>query len=167
MLFQVCPVKVHVDDAFVGLDDAVLKAGADVQFLFLDAEDERRLQMFGDGYAVELHQRPQGGRDNGAGAGQAHQARNVRGKADGEGAVGQSELVLAAIVVEFLDGGLDEPHAAVVAVQSHVSQKGRDGIKAGQIAVARQNLEMRAFPERHGGAEIANQAGDGLAEVAV
>ena len=112
--------EVHVDQALVDLDDAVLKPGGNVQFLRLGGQDQVGLNVLGDADAVEGHQGPQARRDDGAGAGQADAVRDVRVVADREVLVVQLDLVFLAVVVEPLDRGLQQADAAVVAVQPHV-----------------------------------------------
>ena len=72
-----------------------------------------------------------------------------------------------AVIVEALDRGLDQPRAAIVAVQALVLEEGAHAVEAGQVAVGRHDLEVRAFPKLHRRAEVADDEGDGLSEVPV
>ena len=62
---------------------------------------------------------------------------------------------------------LDQPHAAVVAVQLLVAEELVDAVELRQVAVGRDDLEVRALPQVHGRREVADDERDRLAEVPV
>ena len=167
LLFHDLLGEVHVDQALVDLDDAVLKPGGNPQFARLGGQDQVGLDVLGDADAVEGHQGPQARRDDGAGAGQAHAVRNIRAVPDREVLVVQLDLVFLAVVVELLDRGLQEADAAIVAVQPHVLHQARDAVEAGAVLLAGQDLQLRRLVQDDLRAEIAEGEGDRLAEVSI
>src|SRR5204862_18450 len=72
-----------------------------------------------------------------------------------------------AVVVEFFDRRLDQAQAAVIAVELLIAQEIGNAVKAREIAVRGDDFKMGAFPQPHGGGEVADNEGDGLAEVSV
>jgi len=159
-------VEIHEHHAFVNLNDAVLESGADVEFLQLHGEDEIRQDRLGNVHAEELHQRTDGGGDDGARTGQPDAHRDVGVILDGEIAV-QRSAGAAAPVAEFLDGGLDEADAPVIAVLADVFQKIIHAEKLQPVAVAARNAKARGLVQRHLGAKIPHDKRNGLAVIAV
>src|SRR5439155_6005573 len=84
-----------------------------------------------------------------------------------EAAAVQLDPVIAAMVVKFLDRRLLKPQSAVVAVQFHITEETPDGVESRKVAVAGNDLEVRAFPKLHRRAEVSDDERDGLSEVPV
>ncbi len=159
--------KVHVDDAFIRLDHAILQPGSDAQFALLTVQHERRQIMLRDLDLVELHQCPHGRSDDAARPRQAYQARHIRLKLNGKVAAMQGNPLLSAIRVELVDGGLDQTHAAVITVQLDIAQELIDAIELAQVARAGQDLQPRRLPKANRYPEVANRTGNRLSEVPI
>ncbi len=115
----------------------------------------------------KLHQHAHCGRHDGAAPRQPHQPRNIGLKVDREVPAVKFAPHLVAVIAESLDGRLDQPHAAVIPVEADIPQKIIQRSKFGQIAVRRQNLQMRAFPEADSRLEISNDKRDRLPEIPI
>jgi len=97
-------VEVHEDNAFEGLDDAVLEASGDAEFVVFDAEDEGGEEVGRDLDLIELHEGAPAGGDDGAGAGHADLRGDIAGVAKGEIATVEGDFFADAVVVEAFDG---------------------------------------------------------------
>ena len=160
--------EIHVHEAVVDLDDAVLHAALDAEILF-GLPAERGPQFEGDlvGHFVEFHKRLEGGGADGAGAAHADKLRDFRRIADGEIPARQVDVMLDAVFVELADRGFDKADAAVVAEAFDFLHH---GAQAGEFAVVFAivfDADFRAFINGDGAGEVRKGEGDGLAVVAV
>src|SRR5205807_9304583 len=71
------------------------------------------------------------------------------------------------VLDEFPDGGFQQPHAAVVAVQLDVAGEGLDRLEAHPVLAGRHDFDVLPLVEDDLGAEVAHAERDGLAVVAV
>src|SRR5207249_14458 len=101
------------------------------------------------------------------GAGQAHLPGNVALVADGEIPLVKGVSLSQAILDKFLDGRLDQPHAAIVAVQLHVADQLVDRAKPALILIGPNQLHILPFVEHDFRAEIADDEGERLAVIAI
>jgi len=160
-------VEVHVDQAFVHLDHAVLQAGRDPQLLSLHRQHQRRLYPARDLDAVELRQAAERGHDDRAGAGQPDLPGDVGLVADGEIPLVKPLFSGLTVLDEPLDRRLDQPDPAVVAVQLHVVGQLPDRAEAALVFLAPDDLHLVPLVERHLGLEVRHDDRDRLAVVAV
>ena len=79
----------------------------------------------------------------------------------------EPDTVLDGVVVEALDGGLDEADAAVVAEVADVLGEALDAVEGRAVADAGLDDEFGRLEERRLGAEVREREGDRLAVVAV
>ena len=77
---------------------------------------------------------------------QPHQAGNVRIKVNREIPAAQLPVVLPAVIVKTLHRSLDKPKSSVISVQSHIAEKGIDGVEFTQIAMGRGRFRNSDFP---------------------
>ena len=83
------------------------RSRTNAKFLQFDGEEEARQNGFGNVDAKELHQRPDGGGDDGAGSGQSDLARNAGIIANRKVFGSKADLALLAIFGEAFDGCFD------------------------------------------------------------
>src|SRR5258706_719792 len=133
--FEQLAIEIHVDDAFIRLDDAILKAGADSELFLLDRERQPGEKVLGDFHVVELHEGAEGRDDDRAVAGEADESGAIGFEGDREVAVLELDIIVVAVIAEALDGGFDEAHATVVAVERYVAEEGLDIVESAEVAV--------------------------------
>ncbi len=163
----VLPAEVHIDQNLVRLRHAILQARRHVQLVALHRQHERRLHHQRNLDVVEVHQAPQRGRDDGARSGQANLARDVGVVSDGKVLIVERHAGGAAIVDEPLDGGFDQPDAAVVAVQGDIARQVVDAAKPGAVLFGQHDLDGVPLVEDHLRREIAHDQRDRPAVVPV
>ena len=111
-------LEVHRHEALVGLDHAVLEARVDAE-LRLDRQDEIRQQLerhVRRVQRIEAHERPYHGRHDGRRPREAHLPRHVRLVGEREVPLRQRDAAVLAELQEPLARGLQQAHAALVAL---------------------------------------------------
>ena len=116
---------------------------------------------------VELHQAAQGGDDDRARAGEADLPRNRRLVAHREIAIVKRQPSRRAVLDEPLDRRLDQPDAAVVAVQSNVAREVVDRVEPRAVIVGQHDLDRVPLVERDLRPVVANAERQRLAVIAV
>ena len=163
-------VEVHENGTFIHLDDAVLQPCGDAEFFVLHAEDDARLEVLRDvlvRHAVELHQRAKCGGDDGARPGHADAGGDGAVVFQPEAAVVQRDAALGAFAVKALHRRLEQPHPAVVAVKRDVGDELVDAVEPRMVALVRDDLDFLRLDEFHPRGVVADDKGDGLAEVTI
>ena len=95
-------IEIHVDQALIGLRNAVLKTRRNLQFIGFNRQNQVSQIRLWDGDAIECHQGPHARRNDGTGPRQAHKVRNVRIIAQREIALMQDDALLAAMIIKTL-----------------------------------------------------------------
>ena len=159
--------EVHVHQPLVGLRDPILQSRRHAQLVALDRQHQRWLDHQRHVHGVELHETTQRGGDDRARPRQADLARDVGVIADREVLIVQRHTGRAAVVDESLDGGLDQPDAAVIPVQRHVERQILDAAKPGAIFLGQHDLDGVPLVEHDFRREVANDEREGPAAIAV
>ena len=160
-------VEVHEDDTFEGLDDAILQASGDAEFVVFDAEDEGGQEVGRDFDLIELHEGAPAGGDDGAGAGHADLRGDIAGVTESEIATVEGNFFADAIVVEAFDGGFQKTDAAIVAELADIAGEGVDAREDGVVAFGGLDGEFGAFEKGDFRPVVADDEGDGFTKVTV
>ena len=165
--FHLLFVEVHVDHALVRLNDAVLQPGGNVKLLHLDRQNQRRQQIRRDVYIVELHQRPHGCGDNGAGTRHADLSRDFGFVTNREVAIVQRLAFGVTIFDKPFNRRFNQTHAAVVPVQNDVVNQVADGLKLALVFQTGNDFHLFPFVQRNLSVILRNADGNRLAVIAV
>lgn len=118
-------------------------------------------------HLVKLHQSPEAGRDDGAGARQSHLGGNVGVITHGEITIVEGKFIFPAIIIKTLDSGFQQAQPSIIAVLSHIIGQCDNAVKARMIARIRQDFQLGRLIERDLRLEIANDKGNCFAEVPI
>ena len=165
--FHLLFVEVHVDHAFVRLNDAVLQPGGNVKFLHLNRQNQRRQQIRRDVYIIELHQRPHGCGDNGAGTRHADLSGDFGFVTNREVALVQRLAFGVTIFDKPFNRRFNQTHAAVVPVQNDVVNQVADGLKLALVFQTGNDFHLFPFVQRYLSVILRNAEGNRLAVIAV